>query len=883
MKARTDSSIFQRSLLAACLALFLGSQTSAAQINFGSVQTGSKGAATVTVSLGKATTLSSLAVVTQGAPGLDFSASGGTCMAGKTYAAKSTCTVAVTFAPMAAGARYGAVVLRDSSASPDVIATVYLQGKGIGPQEPLAVFWPGPVSAIAGPIPNAGGLAVDGNANIYVADRGAYDGIEWVVNPTIHQLSLSNGSYIYNQIGSGFGAPQGVAVDGSGNVYVADSGFYYKGVFTGPVSIPSGLYKETLQANGSFVQSTIGNFDSPWSVAVDGRGNVYIGDSGNGTVTRESPQADGSYIAARIGSGWNLPIGIAVDGAGNVYVTNATAGTPGNPASGGLFKEMLEADGSYVQSAIGSGLDGAIGEVAVDGMGNLYVVDNGMVKENLQPDGSYLQSWAKGLPPGLFGVAVDQGGNILSTDGGDAPFNAPSEDTVWEISPSLAPSLAFAETGIYSFSVDSPQTVAIANSGGAPLQFSGVFIPKDFPLWSAAKNPCTAEISLAPGESCNLTVAFKPIETLGANTTLALNERVFVTTNTGNNSGTSTSIAVSGTEAHLTAGAPIFMVASGTYDGSIMVGIEDSTPGAAISYAVYSYSTGKWTGAAYKGPFLVSQSELVEATATASGYLQSPTVTVSYTIKQLLPAPTFSPAPGVYGAAPTVSLGDRYYAGMVFYYTSDGTAPTASSMVFPAAGLTLTGTETLKAMAIAPGFAQSPVTSATYTIEPPTPTPVFSLKGGIYNSVQTVQVTDAATTGVAIYYTTDGSTPTTDSTRYTAAGIKVASTETLKAIAQATGDWTSAVASAAYTIHLPLSTPVLSLKPGNYTGAQNLTITDASPAALLFYTTNGSTPTASSARYSAPITIGKTETLKVVALATGYPASPVATATYTIQ
>jgi len=883
MKSRLERNAFQSLLLLAGVALLMVSQISSAQINLGSVNVGSKTAATITVSVANAATLSGVAVLTQGAPGRDFTSFGGTCMIGKTYAAKATCTVEVKFAPTTSGARYGAVVLRDSSASPDVVTTVYLEGIGLGLQEPVAVFWPGQVSAIAGPFPNAGGLAVDGNANIYVADRGAYDGIEWVVNPTIHQLSLISGTYTYNQIGSGFGAPQGVAVDGSGNVYVADSGFYYEGVFTGPVSIPAGLYKETLQADGSFVQSTIGSFVGPWSVAVDGRGNVYVGDSGNGTVTRESPLGDGSYVGVPIGSGWTRPIGIAVDGAGNVYVTNDAGGTPGDPASGGLFKETLEANASYVQSAIGSGLDGAIGEVAVDGGGNLYIVDNGMVKENLQPDGSYLQSWAKGLPPGLFGVAVDQTGNILATDGGDAGYWAPGEDTVWEIAPALAPSLGFAETGVFSFSTDSPQTVGIANAGSAPLQFSGIIFPKDFPQWRAQKNPCTAETSLARGESCNLTVAFKPIEALGSNTTLTLNERVIVTTDTRNSAGSEISIPVSGTETLLTAGAPVFTVASGTYDGSIQVRIEDATPGATISYAVYSSSTGRWNGATYTGPFLVSESEVVKAIATASGYLQSPAVTETYIIKQPVSAPTFSPAPGVYGSAQTISLGDRYYAGIVFYYTTDGTAPTGSSKVFPAAGINVTGTETLKAIAIAPGFSQSPVTTATYTIEPPTPAPVFSLKSGLYTSVQTMQVTDAVTSGISVYYTADGSTPTTASTRYTSAGIKVGSTETVKAIAQAVGGWTSAVTSANYTIHLPLDAPVLSLKPGSYTGAQMVTVTDKSPDALLFYTTNGNAPTASSTRYSGPIAISETTTLKVIALATGYPASAVVTAILTIQ
>ena len=77
-------------------------------------------------------------------------------------------------------------------------------------------------------------------------------------------------------------------------------------------------------------------------------------------------------------------------------------------------------------------------------------------------------------------------------------------------------------------------------------------------------------------------------------------------------------------------------------------------------------------------------------------------------------------------------------------------------------------------------------------------TPTFSPAAGTYSSAQSVTISDA-TSGATIYYTTDGSTPTTSSTKYTGP-IAVSSTEKLEAIAVATGDANSAVASAAYTI-----------------------------------------------------------------------------------
>jgi hypothetical protein len=86
-----------------------------------------------------------------------------------------------------------------------------------------------------------------------------------------------------------------------------------------------------------------------------------------------------------------------------------------------------------------------------------------------------------------------------------------------------------------------------------------------------------------------------------------------------------------------------------------------------------------------------------------------------------------------------------------------------------------------------------------YTISAPTATtPTFSLAAGNYSSAQSVTLSDA-TAGATIYYTTNGTIPTTSSTKY-AGAIAVSATETIEAIAVASGYTNSAVALAAYTI-----------------------------------------------------------------------------------
>ena len=162
----------------------------------------------------------------------------------------------------------------------------------------------------------------------------------------------------------------------------------------------------------------------------------------------------------------------------------------------------------------------------------------------------------------------------------------------------------------------------------------------------------------------------------------------------------------------------------------------------------------------------------------------------------------------------------------------------------------------------------------------PTATPVFSVSGGTYTSAQVVTITDA-TSSATIYYTTNGTTPTTSSAVYSGP-ITVLSTETLEAIATASGYTTSTTATAAYTITPPVAAPVFSVLGGTYTSAQVVTITDATSGVTIYYTTNGTTPTTSSAVYSGPINVSSTETLEAIATAAGYTSSATAIAVYTI-
>ncbi|MGD0505290.1 MAG: chitobiase/beta-hexosaminidase C-terminal domain-containing protein [Steroidobacteraceae bacterium] len=171
----------------------------------------------------------------------------------------------------------------------------------------------------------------------------------------------------------------------------------------------------------------------------------------------------------------------------------------------------------------------------------------------------------------------------------------------------------------------------------------------------------------------------------------------------------------------------------------------------------------------------------------------------------------------------------------------------------------------------------------------PTPaaTPTFTPAPGSYTSTQSVTLTDT-TPGAVIYYTTNGTTPTTSSAQFSPnTPIPVSTTTTIEALAVASGYTNSAVSSGTYTIAAatPAATPAFSPAPGSYTAAQSVTLTDTTPGAAIFYTTNGTTPTASSAQFSpsTPIPVSTTTTIKALAIASGYTNSAVSSGTYTIN
>jgi hypothetical protein len=339
------------------------------------------------------------------------------------------------------------------------------------------------------------------------------------------------------------------------------------------------------------------------------------------------------------------------------------------------------------------------------------------------------------------------------------------------------------------------------------------------------------------------------------------------------------------------AATPKFSLAAGPYTTAQSVTLTSTTKNATIYYTINgatpTIALTKYTGA-ITVPATAPLTETIKAIAVATGYANSTVASAIYTMTPPAATPKFSLAAGTYTTAQSVTLTSTTKNATI-YYTINGATPTIALTKYTGAitvPATAPLTETIKAIAVATGYANSTVASAIYTMTPPAVAPKFSPAGGTYTTAQTVTLSDT-TNGATIYYTTNGSTPSAASTKYTGVITVPATapaTETIKAIAVAKGYANSSVASAVYTMTPPAAAPKFSPAGGTYTTAQTVTLSDTTTGATIYYTTNGSTPSAASTKYTGVITVPATapatETIKAIAVAKGYANSSVTSAVY---
>ena len=228
--------------------------------------------------------------------------------------------------------------------------------------------------AVAAQLDDPEGVAVDGAGNLYIADRD---------NHRIRKVDAAGvittvaGSGRFGSAGGDGGAavaarlwePSGVAVDGAGNLYIADrrNDRIRKVDAAGVITTVAGDGTEGFGGDGG--PATAAQLDGPRGVALDGAGNLYIADTGNHRIRKVDAAGAISTVAGRelgdggaaTGARLRSPAGVAVDGAGNLYIAD-----PGN----GRIRKV---DAAGVISTVAQLRDPE--GVAVDGAGNLYIAD----------------------------------------------------------------------------------------------------------------------------------------------------------------------------------------------------------------------------------------------------------------------------------------------------------------------------------------------------------------------------------------------------------------------------------------------------------------------------------------------------------------------------
>jgi NHL repeat len=474
------------------------------------------------------TSIGSIAVVTTGIANLDFAlGSASTCMV-RNYSSSSACTVEITFTPMAAGLRTGAVVFYSGKNNRGtMLASAPLKGVGTGAQ---IAFGPGTVSAFVArvngmelEVPNA--VAVDAAGDLYILDADTEPDIYRVVKVPANGDPATNISATVN--GEGLYLPSCIAVDGAGDLFIGE--FYGR-----IVEVPTGGDAAIL------IAPTVNGIplNYPSGLAIDGAGDLYIADSINNRVL-ELAAGGGAAIALSPtvnGISLNDPHGLAVDTVGDLFIADL-----GNdrvvivPAGGGA--------GTALDPIVnGTGLENPEG-LAIDGAGDLFIADNvnHRVVEMPAGDGAPVA-----IDPGFYDsgagsisdVAVDSGGDLFIVEGGLEG----SHSIIEEVQRAQPPILNFKMLTAVGLTdaIDGTQTVQIVNVGNVALALTAISYPADFFEPAGDLSACAASTILSAGQSCDLPIEFAP-QTSGA-----LNESVIITDSALNLTGAQQSIPVSG-------------------------------------------------------------------------------------------------------------------------------------------------------------------------------------------------------------------------------------------------------------------------------------------------------------------------------------------------
>lgn len=206
------------------------------------------------------------------------------------------------------------------------------------------------------------GIAVDGSGNLYVADAQNYTVRKITPSGIVTTLAGApgvSGSADGTGASARFSALKGIAVDGSGHVYAVDNSAIRKITPTGVVTTLAGASGATGDADGP---DATARFRQPWGIAADADGSLYVADTNNYLVRRISPAGVVTTHAGTRGMRGTAngstptatflgPMGIARDAGGNLYLTDWYGPPAPNIPEGSTFVRRIGTDGSVTTVA----------------------------------------------------------------------------------------------------------------------------------------------------------------------------------------------------------------------------------------------------------------------------------------------------------------------------------------------------------------------------------------------------------------------------------------------------------------------------------------------------------------------------------------------------
>ena len=524
--------------------------TFAASQAFGSLPINSgTSTAAVSVTIPNGGTLASVKVVTQGAAGVDFGlSSAGSCTVGSTFSGPSSCTVSVSFTPRSPGTRLGAVVLVSNSGA--VMGEQTLTGNGLGS---LGVLTPATITTVAGngqwlytgdggaatnaPIFLPAGVAVDPSGNVYIADSennrvrlvtfstGIITTVAGIGSPS----SASDGGL---GVSAGVSDPGALLLDGAGDLYIADSSNHAirkLSLTTGRLTTVAGqLNQQGYSGDGG--PATSATLNTPEGLALDPSGNLYIADTKNHVIRKVD--LDTGLISTYAGVGapgyagdgglavtakLNAPWGIATDPLGNLFIADLNNNRVRQVSTIGLISTVVGTGTTELAMDGQSGPATPINNpaaVAVDVAGNLYVADSGhnIVRKVNAATGlataiagtsspTFMGDNGPATMAGLYGpyaLTLDGQGNLYIAD----IFH----HRIREVQNSQS-TLSFQPIRVGRTSAPQPQNVE--NDGNQPLNFLALS-PDGNSSVDTATTTCAVGTPLAQDATCVVGAAFSP-------------------------------------------------------------------------------------------------------------------------------------------------------------------------------------------------------------------------------------------------------------------------------------------------------------------------------------------------------------------------------------